>query len=76
MYKATPPPEMLIENGELLALKKVTFEHRFHNFHNICKKPFDGNRVCDANIFHRFVWRMRRRAFLSLPSGRSRYCGS
>ena len=23
VYKATPPPEMLIENGELLALKKV-----------------------------------------------------
>ena len=55
MYKATPPPEMLIENGELLALKKVTFEHRFHNYHTICKKPFDGNRVCDANICHRFV---------------------
>ena len=23
VYKATPPPEMMIENGELLALKKV-----------------------------------------------------
>merc|ERR1719362_2631789 len=27
VYKATPPPEMLIENGELLALKKVRLEN-------------------------------------------------
>ena len=35
VYKATPPPEMLIENGELLALKKVTFEHCWSKSSNI-----------------------------------------
>ena len=50
MYKATPPPEMLIENGELLALKKVTFEH----FCRLCIKfaiIFGVNLKCDANVF-------------------------
>merc|ERR1719433_1022374 len=32
VYKATPPPEMLIENGELLALKKVRLENEKEGF--------------------------------------------
>ena len=43
MYKATPPPEMLIENGELLALKKVTF--------GLCMSEFGNLKISSANTF-------------------------
>ena len=42
---------MLIENGELLALKKVTFEYCLLKVHKICNHLWCIKCSCDANDF-------------------------